>query len=419
MFLYFLLQFSILKKREYFYYAIYLILLVVYYICAIPEIFSFSSSPRIAAALEIFKRPVQFMVSVYYTLFIIHYLNLEKQSRPLYRIFRFLLLMYVLFACSCLFCNILRIPYDTVYYLGSLVLFPVQLYMVTALFKYKVPYGKFVIWGSINVIVGSILTLLLGIEYAKHPEGPVNNAGSYIPVVISILTDIFLFTIALQRKIADNEKSLINAAIARQQAITQERERIITDLHDDVGGGLSSIRMMSDLMVLQEGNRPEGETPGFASKISATAKDISQRMNTIIWSLNTENDTVQNFAEYVRQHGVSFFENSSIKFRYTISPGIPENLQLSGGQRKNLFLIVKESLHNILKHSGADVAEISIQLQQKLLNITIRDNGQGLKDGNGFGNGLKNMQKRMNEINGKFDIHSDNGTVIAVSVKLS
>jgi len=301
--------------------------------------------------------------------------------------------------------------------MGSIVLFPVQLYMVTALFKYKVPYGKFVIWGSINVIVGSVLSLLLGIQFAKNPNGFIDNPGSYIPVVISIVTDILLFTIALQRKIADNEKSLINAAIARQQAITHERERIICDLHDDVGGGLSSIRMMSDLMVLKEGNKSD-ESPGFASKISATAKDISQRMNTIIWSLNTENDTVHNFAEYVRQHGVAFFEDSGIKFLYHLSPEIPKELVLSGGQRKNLFLIVKESLHNILKHSDGNIADLSIDYYNEALIITIKDNGNGLQNDNSFGNGLKNMQKRMKEIKGSFDIHSDNGTIIKVSVHL-
>ena len=129
---------------------------------------------------------------------------------------------------GCFICNLLGVDYNNIYYLGSIVLFPVQLYMVIALFKYKVPYGRFVIWGSINVIVGSVLSLCFGIYAAMNPGGPITNAGSYIPVVITIVADILLFTIALQRKIADNEKSLVNAAIARQQAISEERERIIT-----------------------------------------------------------------------------------------------------------------------------------------------------------------------------------------------
>lgn len=418
--LYFLIQYSILRKKEYLNYALYLLLLGVYYICAIPELFD--PQPKHKSSVnffELFKRPVQFLISFFYTLFIIYYLNLVKQSGPLYRIFRFFLVLYVVLSLSCFTGNITGTRYDTPYYIISLIMFPIQMYMVTALFKYKVPYAKYIIWGSINVLIGSLITLFLGISMAKNPEGPITNAISYIPVMVSIVADIFLFTLALQRKIADNEKSLINAAIARQQAVAKERERIIADLHDDVGGGLSSIRMMSDLMVLKEGTNPDPDNPQFASKISSTAKDIAQRMNTIIWSLNTENDSLHNFAEYVRQYGVSFFENSNIKFSYHTPADLPEKTQLSGGQRKNLFLITKESFHNILKHSGATEAEVRIILEQNKLLLVIKDNGKGLQNNNSFGNGLKNMQKRMNEIKGSFDIHSDNGTVITVSLQLS
>jgi signal transduction histidine kinase len=418
--IYFLIQYSILRKKEYLNYAIYLLLLGVYYICAIPELFNPDPGRKLSINFfELFKRPVQFSISFFYTLFIIYYLNLARQSKPLYRIFKVFLALYIVLSVACFIGNITGTNYDTVYYIISLVMFPIQMYMVTALFKYKVPYAKYIIWGSINVLIGSVVTLFLGISMVKNPEGPITNAISYIPVMISIVADIFLFTLALQRKIADNEKSLINAAIARQQAVAKERERIIADLHDDVGGGLSSIRMMSDLMVLKEGNNPDPDHPNFAGKISSTAKDIAQRMNTIIWSLNTENDSLQNFAEYVRQYGVSFFENSSIVFHFSASPALPEKIQLSGGQRKNLFLITKESLHNILKHSEATSAEIFISLKQNKLHLLIKDNGKGLQNNNSFGNGLKNMQKRMNEINGSFDIQSDNGTVITVSLQLS
>lgn len=417
---YFLIQFSILKKKEYLNYALYLLLLGIYYVCAIPELFNpFPPDNSNRFVFELFKRPVQFSISFFYTLFIIYYLNLAKQSRPLYRIFKFFLVWYVLLATACFVGNTSKVNYDSIYYIVSLVMFPIQMYMVTALFKYKVPYAKYIIWGSINVLVGSLVTMFFGIAQAKNPGGPITNAISYIPVMVTIVADIFLFTLALQRKIADNEKSLINAAVARQQAVAKERERIIADLHDDVGGGLSSIRMMSDLMVLKEGNDQENAGPNFASKISSTAKDIAQRMNTIIWSLNTENDSLHNFSEYVRQYGVSFFENSGIKFNFSGPAAETNETQLSGGQRKNLFLITKESFHNILKHAGATEADIAITLVQNKLRIVIRDNGKGLENNNSFGNGLKNMKKRMDEIHGSFDIQTLNGTVTTVSVMLT
>ncbi|MBC7867317.1 MAG: hypothetical protein H7X88_07270, partial [Gloeobacteraceae cyanobacterium ES-bin-316] len=318
--LFFFIQYSILRKKEYLFYAMYLLLLSVYYLLAIPEFFfDIPYGNRAAIAkFDLFKRPVQFLISLSYTLFVMYYLGLKKRSRPLSRIFNYLLVLYLVLCATCLLGNLFNIPYDPAYYIIGLLLFPLQLYVVTALFKYKVPYAHYIIWGSIIVLVGSIVTLLLSLYLAKNPGGIITNANAYIPVMIAILLDIFLFTVALQRKIADNEKSLINAAYNRQQAVMLERERIIADLHDDVGGGLSSIRMMSDLMAQHQTEIPGSGQVNFPRKISATAKEIAQRMNTIIWSLNTENDTLQSFTEYVRQFGVSFFENSPVQFEYSI-----------------------------------------------------------------------------------------------------
>jgi signal transduction histidine kinase len=417
--IFFFIQFSILKKLEYLWYAIYLLLLSVYYPLAIPELFFGVSldDKKVIAGYDLFKRPVQFLVSVFYSLFVIHYLTLKKRSRPLYTLFYYLQILYIVLALGCFAGNFFAVAYDPLYYVVGLLLFPLQLYVLTALFKYKVPYSFYIIWGSITLLVGSIITLLLSLYLNKNPAGPINNANSYIPVMISVLLDIFLFTVALQRKIADNEKSLIDAAYSRQQAVMLERERIIADLHDDVGGGLSSIRMMSDLMA-QQGKNTNGESVNFSYKISATAKDIAQRMNTIIWSLNTENDSLQNFTEYVRNFGISYFETSPIKFQSTASENLPSNTELSGVQRKNLFLIIKEALHNILKHSGGSQASVHMKMNNGILSIEVIDNGTGIQNPNNFGNGLKNMKKRMGEINGTLIVTSDNGTHIILTLAI-
>lgn len=416
---FFLMQFIILKKKEYLFYGTYLLLLTIYYLLAIPEFFFNADieNKQLIAQYDLLKRPVQFLISVFYSLFVMYYLAFQKMKGPLHRTFVILIYVYVALSMLCLLGNLVGFNYDPIYYAVSLLLFPVQLYIVIALFRYKVRYSRFIIWGSINVIVGSVITLLLSLELAKNPEGIINNANSYIPVMVSILADIFLFTVALQRKIADNEKSLIDAAYQRQRAVFSERERIIADLHDDVGGGLSSIRMMSDLM-MQEQQSSLGKAAQFPRKISSTAKEIAQRMNTIIWSLNTENDSLQNFTEYVRQFGVTYFENSGIQFSCIVASELPNNKELSGVQRKNLFLIIKEALHNTLKHAGASKVAISIYAKEDRLCIDVADDGSGIKNSNSFGNGLKNMKKRMEEIDGKINFTNTNGTCISICIKI-
>lgn len=417
--IFFFIQYRILKKIEYLWYTLYLLFLVVYYLLAIPEFFFHvaAGDAQSIAGYNLFKRPVQFIISVWYTLFVIAYLRLGERSNPLFRIFKTLLVFYVILAIACLAGNFFGLPYDPAYYTISMLLFPVQLYVVIALFKYKVPYAVYIIWGTIIVLVGSLVTLMLSLVLATNPASTLTNEQTYIPVMVSILVDIFLFTVALQRKIADNERSLVDAAYNRQQAVLLERERIIADLHDDVGGGLSSIRMMSDLMARQQVDNTSAPV-NFALKISATAREIAQRMNTIVWSLNTENDTLQNFIEYVRQFGVAYFENSPIRFQCTSSGSLPMETDLGGVQRKNLFLIIKEALHNTLKHSGADSASVWVHMQGDELCIEVSDNGAGFKEAKTFGNGLKNMKKRMDEINGHVNFSSGHGAKIIITLMI-
>ncbi|MEO5942523.1 MAG: 7TM diverse intracellular signaling domain-containing protein [Ferruginibacter sp.] len=418
--MFFLLQYIILKKIEHLFYSIYLIALAFYYPLAIPDLFFGVSltDAKVIAHYDLFKRPIQFFSSLCYTSFIIYYLGLKQNSFKLFKLFRILNYLYASLSLLCLVLNFANVKYDNVYLLLSLLMFPLQVYVLFTLLRQRVKYSIFIIWGSIFVLIGSSVTLVNSVWLMK-PSISLSqaNAESYLPVQVAILIDIFLFTIALQKKIADTEKSLINAAYQKQQAILLERERIIADLHDDVGGGLSSIRMMSDLMAQNEPGA-NSSTVSFANKISLTAKEIAQRMHTIIWSLNAENDNLQNFAEYVRQYGISYFENSNIKFECNDVSSLPSNVQLSGVQRKNLFLIIKESLHNILKHSHASLAEISISLQKNQLHIQVRDNGTGITTENKFGNGLKNMKKRMNEIEGKVKMFSEDGAVIDILVLL-
>ena len=419
--MFFLLQYFILKKREHLFYSLYLFAITIYNPLAMPDIFFGVSldDDKAIPKFDLFKRPIQYSVSLWYTFFVLYYLDLKHNSYKLYRLFNFLNILYASLAVICLLLNFFAIDYNTSYFFVSLTMFPVQIYVLAALFKQKIKYSVYVIWGSLIVVFGSSLSLINSIWIIKpFTNKSQANADSYLPVQVAVLIDIFLFTIALQKKIADNEKALINAAYQRQQAIIVERERIIADLHDDVGGGLSSIRMMSDLLTEQNQNQNSSVSASFAKKISLTAKEIAQRMNTIIWSLNAENDTLQNFAEYVRQYGVSFFEDSPIKFECDNIANLPADIQLSGVQRKNLFLIMKEAFHNILKHSNAANATAGIALQKNTLRIEVTDNGNGLTNENKFGNGLKNMQKRMNEIGGEIQFLTDHGTVIKFSLKL-
>mgnify|MGYP003341365159 CR=1 FL=1 len=109
-------------------------------------------------------------------------------------------------------------------------------------------------------------------------------------------------------------------------------------------------------------------------------------------------------------------------FRSDCRVFIPENipdLDISGDRRRNIFLCVKESLHNIVKHSDATQVTIKIGLGKELI-IEISDNGVGIEKGkiSHFGNGLKNMKRRMESIGGYFLIGSGEGTLTTLGLPL-
>jgi signal transduction histidine kinase len=94
--------------------------------------------------------------------------------------------------------------------------------------------------------------------------------------------------------------------------------------------------------------------------------------------------------------------------------------EMSGEKRRNIFLSFKETLNNILKHAKATEVKIVMQSDDDKLSVTIQDNGVGidLKNIRRFGNGLNNIKKRMQSINGDFMIGHENGTKVRLEVNL-
>jgi signal transduction histidine kinase len=93
-------------------------------------------------------------------------------------------------------------------------------------------------------------------------------------------------------------------------------------------------------------------------------------------------------------------------------PDLIPDVQLTGDKRRNIFLCVKESLNNVLKHSKADAVKIDMSVDGELM-IQIYDNGVGidLQHLRQFGNGLQNIERRMKSIGGSFKIENDQGTI--------
>jgi signal transduction histidine kinase len=119
---------------------------------------------------------------------------------------------------------------------------------------------------------------------------------------------------------------------------------------------------------------------------------------------------------YIRRYVVGYFEPTDIRVRISIPPEIPP-MQISGDFRRAVFLVVKESLHNIMKHAKATEIMLEVEADNGL-QIKLRDNGRGFNDDEVklFSNGLRSMRERMENIGGNFTVTGKNGTEVTLSL---
>jgi len=204
--------------------------------------------------------------------------------------------------------------------------------------------------------------------------------------------------------------------LLKKLELAKLQNNIQQDLHDELGGSLSIIRILSDLMSSKK--LSQEEIASLSQKISGTASEAAQKMNTLIWALNTENDSVANLCEYTRQYSIAFFEGTTIDIHFEEKLSQP-NSNIYGTARKNIFLCIKESLHNVLKHANASAVHIRFETTnaQQLI-VTVSDNGKGMQQNNQFGNGLKNMQQRMAAIGGTASFTNNAGCTVVFECSL-
>ena len=203
--------------------------------------------------------------------------------------------------------------------------------------------------------------------------------------------------------------------LEKQLAVQYERQRISAEMHDDIGAGLSGIRLMTEMAKMRS---KDVESVSEIEKIYNSVGDISSKMKEVIWSLNTENDSLDNLLSYLQKQARQMMENYPGSFTITMPEQIPD-IKIGGEIRRHIYLAVKESLHNIIKHSGADKINLIMACEDKLI-IKVTDNGKGMKAGesSNSGNGLKNMRNRMEKISGKFSVENKDGLTLIFEIPL-
>jgi len=232
---------------------------------------------------------------------------------------------------------------------------------------------------------------------------------AFIAVLVSVGGIIRYFEMRkLKRRIAQLEQ---------EQALERERMRISQDLHDEVGASLSKIAIISELAIKNHG-KAGGVTPQLQN-ISQLAGEVVDSVSAIVWAINPHNDKLDNLVGYMREYASDFFESTPIECRFDFPDELPRS-PLSAEVRRTIFLVMKEALNNVVKHSSATVVQIGLRFPSRQIELRIEDNGKGFVREHkvSHGNGLRNMRTRIEDIHGTFDIQSEpkNGTRIRLVV---
>ena len=236
--------------------------------------------------------------------------------------------------------------------------------------------------------------------------------------LVALLFIGFLLVRNFRQKQKNQQQSLktmkAEEELQRKMALEKERTRIATDMHDDLGAGLSTIRFLSEKV---KRNSFSEVTKLDIDKIVFNSNDLVQKMNEIIWTMNEKNDTLEDLLFYTRSYAVEYCEENNLQCETHIPETVPAYF-VSGEIRRNVFLTIKEALHNIFKHAAAKLVVINFKIDKNLV-ITVKDDGKGMTKNKGQeGNGLRNMQKRIESVGGTFKVQNINGIMVEMSVPL-
>ncbi|MGB3007111.1 MAG: histidine kinase, partial [Chitinophagaceae bacterium] len=288
---------------------------------------------------------------------------------------------------------------------------------------------RYLFWGNLFLLLFSLISqvTLMNVSLLNNFPGVLSSPLFYYE--FGLFLELVFFLAGLNYKNrrliitrtketeslkAQNLLQQYEKEIAVYKAQQDERVRISTDMHDELGSGMTVIRLMSEIAR----KKMKENTPEEIHKISHFADEVLNKMNAIIWSMNSENDTIDNLVSYIRSYAQEYFDGTPVKCNIH-TPKKISTREITGNKRRNIFLCVKETLNNILKHSEASQVNITITIDHRL-SICISDNGKGidLKNIRQFGNGLKNINNRMEAISGTFRIENIDGTVTTLELPL-
>ena len=216
-----------------------------------------------------------------------------------------------------------------------------------------------------------------------------------------------------ERKLA--EEALRRSREERFAELERVRRRIATDLHDDIGSSLTQISLLSEVMRTRV-DRDDSRLTEPLSMIARASRELVDSIGDIVWAINPQKDHLSDLTLRMRRFASDVFTARNIQFRLS-EPDEEQDVRLGANIRREVFLIFKESVNNVVRHSGCIEAEIEFQVAEQHLALRVSDNGKGFDfSATANGHGLTSMRERAKDIGGRLEISSNGGKGTTVSL---
>lgn len=376
-----------------------------------------------------FKEAIQIIYLTSYFNFIIEAIGLSKRNNLfLFRYWMITMLILITYAGWSAFTRIYA-PIDN--YALPFIAIRAFIFIVTGIMLYQgfklreIKFQLIILLGCVLYFIFGLVSFITNFFLDQYEEMVIMPLEW---MMIGSFVDIIVFSCAIGYRNKKEWQKLnltlldeANKHIALQQIVLEkqaelenERKRIAADMHDDLGSGLTRITYLSQMAL-------KSDAQNNLQKIKKTASELVGNMSELIWVMKEENNTLEDLATYIKSYAVDYFENNNIQFSIQI-PESFHDITVNGNHRRNLFLSVKESFHNIVKHAQAKNVHIEIGIDDHL-HICIKDDGIGMNSGNSEkrigGNGLRNMKARIESMNGHIEIKNDTGTQVSFKIPLT
>jgi signal transduction histidine kinase len=210
--------------------------------------------------------------------------------------------------------------------------------------------------------------------------------------------------------------------VAQMVNLERMRTAIATDLHDDIGASLSQIAVLSEVarVAVDGENRRAQES---LQRVAVLARELVDSLGDVVWSIRAVPDGLDSLVGRMREFALDLLAGQRIDFELRSPPAGQSVQHLSLQARRHLFLMFKECIHNVSRHSGCTAVKAELKVVEREILLTVADNGRGLKPVEGppgwsGGNGIPGMRRRAEILGGSIQFVSQPGDGCTVSMRL-